>query len=56
MVISLFPFVGGSEIGPPVLREAREGKRSRKAPKTVHLRLVAALYVGAEGENSKLTA
>jgi hypothetical protein len=53
MVISLFPLSGGGTIvGPPVLRESREGKRSRKAPKTVHLRLVAALYVGAKGENS----
>ena len=39
MVISIF--LGGRQSAAGVLGEAKEGKRSRKAPKTVSLRLVA---------------
>src|SRR5215210_2889835 len=55
MVICVFPFRMAGRWSVRRCCERREGKRSRKAPKTVHLRLVAALYVGRRGENSKLT-
>jgi hypothetical protein len=35
VIMAIFPSGGGPGIGLPELREAREGKRSRKAPKTV---------------------